>query len=181
MDRSEIIAELTNKYKAVSDLVADLPEDDFLFSLNGEKWTAGQQIDHLCRSVEPLNKGLGTPEFILKTMFGKSDRTSLSYDEIVAQYQATLAAGGTATAPFRPEDIPFSRKGGLVKTLTELVAKLCAKIEKLDENKLDVILLPHPLLGKLTLREMFYFTIYHAEHHYRHISQNLAAKPVQAS
>jgi hypothetical protein len=25
--------------------------------------------------------------------------------------------------------------------------------------------LPHPLLGKLTLREMLYFTAYHADHH----------------
>ena len=181
MDRSEIIAELSNKYNAFSDFVAGLSEDDFVFSLNGEKWSAGQQIDHLCRSVKPLNKALSAPEFALKAMFGKSDHPSLSYDELVARYRAELAAGGTATAPFRPEEIPFSRKDELVETLTELVSKLCSKIEKFDENKFDVLVLPHPLLGKRTLREMFYFTIYHAEHHHQHTTQNLAARPKQAS
>ncbi|MEQ1921645.1 MAG: DinB family protein [Pyrinomonadaceae bacterium] len=175
MDKAAITAELNNKYHAFADFVGAMSEDDFVFSLNGEKWSAGQQIDHLCRSVEPLNKGLRAPEFALKAMFGKADHTSLGYDELVARYQGELAAGGTAPAPFRPEDIPFSRKDELVKTLTDQVAKLGSKVEKFDENKLDILVLPHPLLGKLTLREMFYFTIYHAEHHHQHTKQNLAA------
>lgn len=177
MDKAAIIADLNKKYTAFCDFVAGLSEADFVFSRNGEKWSAGQQIDHLCRSVKPLNKGLGAPEFALKAMFGKSDHPSLSYDKLVARYRAELAAGGTATGPFRPEVIPFSRKDELVNTLRELVSKLCSKIEKFDESKLDVIVLPHPLLGKLTLREMFYFTIYHAEHHLQHTKQNLAARP----
>ncbi len=181
MDRSAIIAELNNKYTAFSDFVAGLSEDDFVFSLNGEKWSAGQQIDHLCRSVKPLNQALSAPAFTLKAMFGKSDHPSVTYVDLVARYQAELAAGGTATAPFRPENVPFSRKDELVTTLTDLVAKLCAKIEKYDESKFDILVLPHPLLGKLTFREMFYFTIYHAEHHHQHTKQNLAARPAQAS
>lgn len=32
-------------------------------------------------------------------------------------------------------------------------------------DELDKYILPHPLLGKLTIREMMYFTIYHVEHH----------------
>ncbi|MBK6751020.1 MAG: DinB family protein [Pyrinomonadaceae bacterium] len=181
MDRSAMIAELKNKYNAFTDFIGGLSEDDFLFSLNGEKWSAGQQIDHLCLSVKPLNRALSAPAFTLKAMFGKADHPSMSYDELVARYRAELAAGGTATAAFRPEVIPFSRKNELVNTLTELVSKLCSKIEKYDESELDVLVLPHPLLGKLTFREMFYFTIYHAEHHLQHSKQNLAARPAQGS
>lgn len=181
MDRSAIIAELKNKYNAFAEFVAGQSEEDFVFSLDGEKWSAGQQIDHLCRSVKPLNRALDAPEFALKAMFGKADHPSLSYDEIVARYRADLAAGGTATPPFRPDNIPFSRKAELVTTLTDLVVKLCAEIDKIDEKKLDVLVLPHPLLGKLTLREMFYFTIYHAEHHHQHTKQNLNAGPGQVS
>ena len=96
MDKAAIIAELNNKYTAFADYVAALSEDDFVFSLNGEKWTAGQQVDHLCKSVEPLFKGLGAPEFALKAMFGTADHPSASYDELVARYQAELAAGGDA-------------------------------------------------------------------------------------
>jgi hypothetical protein len=176
MDRVAIIAELNDKYNAFADYVAGLSEDDFVFSLNGEKWSAGQQVEHLCKSVEPLLKGLGAPEFALKAMFGKSDHNSVSYDELVSRYQAALAAGGAAPAEFRPKDVPFSRKNELVNTLKDLVAKLLSKIEKGDEAKMDLLVLPHPLLGKLTFREMFYFTIYHAEHHHTHTTDNLAAR-----
>lgn len=176
MDKAAIIVALNNKYNAFADYVAGQQENDFVFSLNGEKWSAGQQIDHLCKSVEPLFKGLGAPEFALKAMFGTADHYSVSYDELVAHYQAALAAGGTAPAEFRPKDVPFSRKTELVTTLKDLVAKLGSKIEKYDEAKMDVLVLPHPLLGKLTFREMFYFTIYHAEHHHTHTMQNLAAR-----
>jgi hypothetical protein len=38
---------------------------------------------------------------------------------------------------------------------------------------LDLLILPHPLLGKLTLREMLYFTLYHVEHHEKQVLENL--------
>jgi len=43
--------------------------------------------------------------------------------------------------------------------------KLCRKTMKHSEAALDKYILPHPLLGKLTLREMLYFTAYHVAHH----------------
>ena len=43
--------------------------------------------------------------------------------------------------------------------------KLIAKVEKQEEKELDIYILPHPLLGKVTLREMLYVTIHHNEHH----------------
>ena len=33
------------------------------------------------------------------------------------------------------------------------------------EKQLDHFLLPHPLLGKITLREMLFFSAYHIQHH----------------
>jgi hypothetical protein len=34
-----------------------------------------------------------------------------------------------------------------------------------SEDDLDNHRLPHPLLGKLTVREMLFFTLYHIQHH----------------
>jgi len=39
------------------------------------------------------------------------------------------------------------------------------KIKNYNEANLDKYIIPHPLLGKLTLREMLFFTIHHNEHH----------------
>ena len=53
----------------------------------------------------------------------------------------------------------------LIKKYVLHKEKLIAKIEKQTESDLDKYILPHPLLGKVTLREMLYFTIHHNEHH----------------
>ena len=46
---------------------------------------------------------------------------------------------------------------------------MARQTSQISEHKLDRCILPHPLLGKLTLREMIYFTIYHMEHHLVHL------------
>jgi len=53
------------------------------------------------------------------------------------------------------------------------VNRLCARVRKYNEQQLDSYILPHPLIGKLTLREMLYFTLYHAEHHHKQTLRNL--------
>lgn len=175
MEKSAIINEINTKYQAFASFIEGLSEADFTFSLNGEKWTAGQQTEHLCKSVAPLNKGLMAPEFALKAMFGKAEHDSVTYADLVARYKSELAAGGKAPSDFVPKPVAFDRKGELLGELQAQVAKLCKNIEKYDEAKLDKLVLPHPLLGKLTIREMLYFTMYHAEHHLTHTRNNLAS------
>jgi|SRR5882672_10633400 len=55
---------------------------------------------------------------------------------------------------------------------------LIAKIEKQSEADLDKYILLHPLLGKLILREMLYFTIHHNEHHLELLKSRVAYKSV---
>jgi hypothetical protein len=42
---------------------------------------------------------------------------------------------------------------------------LVNNLHKWSEKNLDNTAVPHPLIGKLTLRKMLYFTIYHMKHH----------------
>ena len=98
-------------------------------------------------------------------MFGKTNRPSKTYQELVTKYKTKLAAGGRASGPFIPPFIDYEKKDKLIKKYDDQKQKLIAKIEKQNEKDLDVYILPHPLLGKVTLREMLYFTIHHNEHH----------------
>jgi hypothetical protein len=59
--------------------------------------------------------------------------------------------------------------------LSRLLRKLESKISRYPEKKLDSLILPHPLLGKLTLREMLYFTNYHVIHHHKLTNRDLNA------
>lgn len=163
-DKPQIISALSEKVDAFNNYIASLNEEQFEATPNG-KWSAGQNLDHLIRAIKPLQLAYGLPKFALNVLFGKTNRPSRSYDDLVTKYKTKLAAGGKASGPFIPPIIRFEKKDELIKKYSEQKQKLINKIEKQSEADLDKYILPHPLLGKVTLREMLYFTIYHNEHH----------------
>jgi hypothetical protein len=164
MDRQEVINKLKENHQVFVDYILSLSDNEFLQHQQG-KWSAGQQLDHIYRSVSPVTMAFSLPDFLLGMFFGKPNRPGRSYDELVKKYKAKLEAGGAASGRFIPKPVAVSDRLDLAKSLIMKVGKLCFRLEKYSEEELDRLLLPHPLLGKLTLREMLYFTIYHAEHH----------------
>lgn len=80
--------------------------------------------------------------------------------------------GGKAGALYIPKIVSSNQKQKLINDLTNLIMSLNQKIDKLDEEELDNYILPHPLIGKTTIREMLYFTIYHVQHHHKAIVDN---------
>lgn len=163
-DKPKIISSLNEKVDAFNNYILPLNKEQFESTPNG-KWSAGQNLDHLIRSIKPLQLAYGLPKFALLVLFGKTNRPSRTYDEVVTKYTTKIAAGGKASGPYIPPAISFERKDELIKKYTAHKQKLIAKIEKQSEHELDSYILPHPLLGKVTLREMLYFTIHHNEHH----------------
>ena len=43
--------------------------------------------------------------------------------------------------------------------------KLQHKLLKCSDKDLDTVILPHPLMGKMTAREIIMWTAFHVEHH----------------
>ena len=164
MTKPAIIQLLQNHHQHFIDRIHDLPEDAFLLSKNS-KWTAGQQLDHICRSMKPVAMAFGLPAFVLRLLFGKANRPSRSYDALVEKYKSKLSAGGRASGRFIPKVIGFNDRDQLEKQLRNTVSRLVQRIDRYSEDELDTYILPHPLLGKITLREMLYFSIYHVQHH----------------
>jgi hypothetical protein len=172
MTKEEIASKLISNHRDFTDYIESLSEKEFMFSRN-DKWTAGQQLEHLVRSVKPLTQGFLLPGFIIGWLFGKSNRTGRTYEQLVDRYKEKLAAGGRASGQFIPPPISVTKKAELITKLTRLAAKLAAQVEKFSEKDLDTYVLPHPLLGKLTIREMMYFTICHVKHHEENIKTEL--------
>jgi DinB superfamily len=164
MNKLEIITALKTNVDLFNQHIASLNKEKFESAPEG-KWSAGQNLEHLYRSIKPLNLAYALPGFILKLMFGKTNRPSKTFDELVTKYKNKLAAGGRASGRFIPPPVLFADKEALLKKYTHQKEKLIQKINGWSEEKLDQYILPHPLLGKLTLREMLYFTIYHNTHH----------------
>ena len=169
-NKSEIIVALDKNITEFNNYILSLDKDQFEISPEG-KWSAGQNLEHLIRAIKPLQPAFGLPKFILKIFFGKANRPSKSYEDLVAKYKSKLAGGGKASGPYIPPLVHFKNKEALVKKYELQKQKLIRKTEKQKENELDKYILPHPLLGKITLREMLFFTIYHNEHHLEILKQ----------
>ena len=137
---------------------------------------AGQHLDHIIKSVAVLTKAFGVPRFILKSKFGVANRASRTSDTLIKRYLEKLKTAKPTPSRFQPVIINFNEKEKAIEKLQKLVNKLCKRAMRFSENKLDVYILPHPLLGKLTLRELLHFTSYHVKHHHELITESLKKK-----
>lgn len=162
-DIQEILIE---KHHLFTNDILSLSEKDFLYAPPG-KWTAGQQLEHIYKSIAPVRLAVALPKFLLRLLFGKANRPSRDYNTLVNKYQQKLQAGGKAPVPFIPKPVLFIQKENLQNKIVQNIKKINDSLHKYTETELDLYILPHPLLGKLTLREMLYFTMYHVEHHHR--------------
>lgn len=170
MNIPEIQQKLIENHRYFTDYIDTLPDDVFEVSRNG-KWSPGQHLDHIRRSVQPLAQGFRLPKWLIKMIFGRSNRQGRTYDELVKKYTQKLQEGGSASGRFIPKEINLTHKKKLISSLSIDVQSLTRNLNKFSESELENIVLPHPLLGKLTMKEMMYFTIYHAEHH-QHLTEN---------
>lgn len=94
MTKPELQSELKKQYQEFADLINGLSEEQLMAAPEG-KWNPGQHLSHLIRSVSPLNKLMQSREAVMS--FGKAEKPSRSYDEVVAFYQGALSKGGKAS------------------------------------------------------------------------------------
>lgn len=165
--KEEIVKELDSQHAAFNVTIAELEEKQFTFLWEG-KWTPGQQLEHIRKSVAPIVLAFRLPRFLLKYQFGLTNRPSRTYNALVQKYLTALD-GHAAIAPvkFQPKEVPFSQKQKKLKAYESTIRKLKKVALKTTEEELDLYVLPHPLIGKLTLREMLFFCIYHVQHHHK--------------
>jgi hypothetical protein len=176
MQRQEIIAQLISNHGKLTRYLMSLNDEDFVFSLNNEKWSPGQHADHILRSVSAVRILFALPKWMGKLTFKKANRPSRSYENLVARYHERLGLGGKASGRFVPKTVAPAGKAALAKSIEVAVGNLCRSLKKYSEEDLDKLVLPHPLLGRVTLREMLYFTIYHVEHHHQLAMRDLSKR-----
>ena len=175
MNKEQIAELLQSQHHLFISRLREMNDSDFCFAPEG-KWSAGQQLDHIIKAVSPVNMAMGLPKFVLKWRFGTANRPSKPYEQLVEKYTLKLKEGGRATGRFIPATVGAENKEVLLIKLSALVNKLSRITQKNSEEALDQYILPHPLLGKLTLREMLYFTAYHVEHHRQLVENGLQTK-----
>ena len=175
--RGEISSALLELHRESLRYWNGLPAETFFRPL-GTAWSPADNVRHLSKSIRPVAKALALPRIALLP-FGWSLRRGRSYEEMRETYRAALAAGGKAGrfTP-SPRPLPEDLDGGRASVMREheeAADALRRALERWSESALDRWRLPHPLLGKLTVREMLLFTLYHNRHHLEGVRRKLAA------
>lgn len=85
----------------VIDWFTAITVEDFFIRYRGE-WSASENVDHLIKAHKPVAKALKLPKIILRTMFGKPDRASLTYEELCKAYRDEIAKGAQASGRYLP-------------------------------------------------------------------------------
>jgi hypothetical protein len=173
MDKESIADLLEEKHHALISWLEN--QDNDKWELGPEnKWTSGQQALHLLQSIIPLNNALSLPKFILKYKFGKANRDVRDYNTIVNRYQERLKEvppGRVSPFSNKMNHSKLKDKQYILNRLQVENKKLQYKTRKLSDKNLDTIILPHPLMGKMPVREILMWTAYHVEHHTKQLQE----------
>ena len=100
--------------------------------------------------------------------FGKANRPSRTYEEVVSRYQDKLKGATGLVSPFSKEmpEPTLNEMGEWLEKLTnEKNAQVSLIKKKWKEKDLEMCLIPHPLMGRMLVREILMWSAYHTEHH----------------
>ena len=173
MDKEAISNLIEEKHSELISWLESQPEDSWTQGPEG-KWTTGQQALHLLQSIKPLNDALSMPKFLLRFKFGKANRAIRDYDAIVKRYQERLddSKGKTYKGSQNMKVPTLEDKHYIINRLQTESKKLQYKTKKISDKNLDTVVLPHPLMGKMPVREIIMWTAYHVEHHTETLKTN---------
>jgi DinB superfamily len=174
ISKENIVQQLEMVSKELSVFCSGI-EDKLFFQQPTGKWSIAQNINHLIKSADLTILVFSFPKFVVRLYMGKPNRPSRTYDELVAKYKLKLEQGGRAGGRFIPKPVTEKEnKERILYRFLNVMNRLDLVIQKKwNDLQLDQYIAPHPLLGKITLRELCYFTIYHTRHHLNIIRQRL--------
>jgi hypothetical protein len=173
--KEEMLDAFPIEYETVHAFFRDIPVDLF-FAAPPEVWTPADNLVHLIKSCSPMIKALQLPKLVIKARFGLAKHPSRTFTEIRTVYMNVLLTGTlVAPAAYQPqfEEQTAAEKQKILSKWQEKGSMLTSTLVAWSEADLDKYILPHPVLGDLTIREMLFFTLYHNLHHVNDVQRLL--------
>lgn len=169
MEKQELLKAFKDNHQKFTQYIAHLDPEKFTYN-SPNKWSAGQQLMHVLLTLTPFPKILPSQSYIAEK-FGTIDRTTWDYATVLNNY---LKTERKAPEQFVPDGvIAADQKEEIMSGIQHHIEIITSLLTDYSEAALDTLCIPHPLLGKLSVREMFYLMSYHPLHHLKQIELSL--------
>lgn len=161
--------DLVREFRALTakacEFLRQIPPDRF-FAHPDKGWSIAENVKHLSKTTWPITMGLKLPSAVPSALFGKG-KGSRPFAEIKRVYYASLAEGFQAGiyTPGKAVAGQAEQQEKLIRKFEASVNDLIDAFSRLDDVLLDTVRMPHPAIGRLTLREMLYSSLNHDIHH----------------
>jgi hypothetical protein len=167
--REQLLSAFARVHAQATDVWEQCPAARFFAPAADGGWSPARNVTHLVDSLSAVTRALRLPRLVPRLLFGVARQPSRSFEEVVLTYRNALA-GGAGAGRYTPVEVsagidPVATRAKLLARWHAALPALSAAIVRWDDAALDRIRLPHPILGKLTVREMLYFSLYHLAHH----------------
>ena len=167
---AEIAAEIRRVHAASVSYWSSYSTSEFFRRPEPSVWAPVDQVRHLTTALRAMERGLRVPRLILGLLFRRPRGPSRPFTALAADYRAALAAGARAAPAFVPEAVPpgaatETTRARIMSDHAAAIEALATTLERWPEAALDRYRLPHPVLGRLTAREVGFFALYHNVHH----------------
>ncbi|MDN3705642.1 DinB family protein [Myroides ceti] len=171
MKQQQLIEQFYATHRLFLEYVNSLSPEAFMHTKSG-KWNAGQQLSHIYLCLQPIAKALVSKDF-LREKFGTLNRPLMDEAHVITRYKEALANGGKAPERFVPGAFNSEERDKATAETEQLLTGIGQLLQDYTEEELDTLVMPHPLLGPLSIREMMYLMTYHATHHQLQTEANL--------
>lgn len=179
---AEIQEALAHNHRFVAEDFAAIAGAQF-YAHPPQVWSPAENLAHLCKTVRAATLAFRVPARLSGLIWGSAE-SSRSYAELVTSYKAVLDGGVVSPAAYVAEldEVPqdeAAAKQDLLQRWQQAAGKLEAALANWHDEDLDKAKVPHPVLGKLTLRELLFFTLYHNLHHVNDVRRLLGQPEVE--
>lgn len=166
MNKAELHTLIDDKFGELTNWISEQPRNEFAIQKVPSKWSNGEHLEHLRKTARAINKGMKLPKLILRFKFGKLQREEYSYNYLIENYLNKLKAKKVkAPEGVSPGKINNSDYDRILSWFGQEKDTLKKNLERYNEKQLGQYVLPHPVIGNLSMREFTYFCCLHNEHH----------------
>lgn len=177
--KDQLIVDLEKSFLEVKDWINQQTDARINEELIPDKWTIAGHVYHLIKSTKAVSKGIKMPKMGMRAMFGKNNREEKSFEAMKEKYRTRVSnAKGKIPNNFEAEKGRIFDKVELLSRFDTELHDLVQAMGKWNEKDMGSYILPHPALGKCTIRELIYFTIFHTDHHLEILKEKYTEKVV---